>query len=232
MAKAQKEQFRAPPKKCVYCGQRADKTKDHVPPKSLFLEPLPKQLITVPACSACNGGFSDLDNAFKEWLGFSLGVSNDARNRYWNKKLLPTVRKNQKRRRQIVDELRLVKVAIPNRSVPVEMHALNIDADIQERMISRLVRGLWFREFDEIFPLDAPIEQMLLDRLEDMDEFTKHCNWRHLDNQFSFGFFTDGHRPWTSFWFFLFHGGNFSVAFTREATKLSVDDEHLLDVPT
>jgi hypothetical protein len=44
---------------CVYCGGPAD-TSDHTPPQCLLPKPLPRnvQAMTVPACSQCNGGFS------------------------------------------------------------------------------------------------------------------------------------------------------------------------------
>lgn len=42
---------------CVYCGQEAD-TRDHVPSLVLLDDPLPPDLPTIAACSACNQGFS------------------------------------------------------------------------------------------------------------------------------------------------------------------------------
>lgn len=42
---------------CIYCGSDAD-TRDHVPPKSLLDTPYPPNLLTVPACRACNSGFA------------------------------------------------------------------------------------------------------------------------------------------------------------------------------
>lgn len=224
MAKPKRTQFHAPPKSCVYCGKPAKRTKDHVPPRSLFMEPMPKDLITVPACEVCNGGFSVLDTAFKEWLGFALGVSDANRNRYWQEKLLPTVRNNQKRHREILEGLHLVTIAGPNQVAAVEMHALNIEADIQKQMIARLVRGLWFKEFKGILPADVPVRQMRLDNAEGMDEFLHQCKWRHLENQFSYGVGTDKEHQWTSCWFFLFHGGNFTMALTGDAANL-IDDE-------
>jgi len=225
MRKPKKVQFRAPPKKCVYCGGTADTTRDHVPPRSLFLEPLPKQLITVPACSDCNGGFGELDTAFQEWLGFSLGVATSDRSRYWTEKLLPNVQNNQRRRREIVDRLQAIKVTDPIRQAPVEMYALPLEADIQERMIVRLVRGLWFKEFHEILPADVPIRQMLLPSEEGMEEFFRRCKWHHMDGQFSYGVGLVKERPWTSCWFFLFHGGNVSMAFTGEAASRLSNEE-------
>src|SRR5581483_1787616 len=40
---------------CVYCGQPAT-TRDHIPPQCLFGKKKPSNLITVPACAACNHG--------------------------------------------------------------------------------------------------------------------------------------------------------------------------------
>lgn len=49
--------FRAPA--CCYCGGPAD-TSDHTPPRCLLPKKLPHdvQAMTIPACSACNGGYS------------------------------------------------------------------------------------------------------------------------------------------------------------------------------
>lgn len=49
--------FRAPA--CCYCGGPAD-TSDHTPPRCLLPKKLPNnvQAMTIPACSACNGGYS------------------------------------------------------------------------------------------------------------------------------------------------------------------------------
>jgi len=42
---------------CLYCTRPGD-TDDHVPPKVLLERPYPLNLRTVPACRACNGGWS------------------------------------------------------------------------------------------------------------------------------------------------------------------------------
>jgi len=55
-------------KSCVYCGKSAT-TSDHVPPKLLLERPLPTRATTVPACHACNGGFSLDEQYFWVLLG-------------------------------------------------------------------------------------------------------------------------------------------------------------------
>ena len=57
-------------KVCAYCGKDGTLTKDHVPPKLLFLPSARQNLITVPACVECNGGFSKED----EYLRLVLSI--------------------------------------------------------------------------------------------------------------------------------------------------------------
>jgi hypothetical protein len=51
-------------KLCVYCQINPATTMDHVPPKGIFPKPRPGNLITVPACEPCNGGFKNDDEYF------------------------------------------------------------------------------------------------------------------------------------------------------------------------
>jgi hypothetical protein len=55
------------PDVCVYCGAPAD-TRDHVPPRLLLEEPLPLNLLTVPACRRCNNGYSDDERYVRDAL--------------------------------------------------------------------------------------------------------------------------------------------------------------------
>src|SRR5271169_6826938 len=49
---------------CYLCGALAT-TRDHIPPLGLFPEPRPSNLVTVPACLACNRGRSLDDEYFR-----------------------------------------------------------------------------------------------------------------------------------------------------------------------
>ena len=44
---------------CAYCGRKKASTRDHVPPKCIFLRPLPEYMITVPSCEECQGSSKD-----------------------------------------------------------------------------------------------------------------------------------------------------------------------------
>ena len=56
---------------CVYCGALAT-SRDHVPPRFLLEEPLPRDLLTVPSCSDCNRSFS-LDEQYLQVVIAKIG---------------------------------------------------------------------------------------------------------------------------------------------------------------
>ena len=62
---------------CVYCCERPGSTRDHVPPKCLFPADV-SDLIRVPSCPACNGGFSKDDEYFRNMLAMNAS-SKDAK---------------------------------------------------------------------------------------------------------------------------------------------------------
>jgi len=76
--------------RCAYCGTLADvMERDHVPPKCLY--PASKraqsnlQLITVPACPACNRGFSDDEAHFRTVMLLAGDPPSDTVQELWHK---------------------------------------------------------------------------------------------------------------------------------------------------
>jgi hypothetical protein len=53
---------------CAYCGKVPAATHDHVVPRCLFEAPLPLNMITVPACSACNAAKAKHDTFLRDFL--------------------------------------------------------------------------------------------------------------------------------------------------------------------
>ncbi len=58
---------------CTYCGVEGPITRDHVPPKGIFGNPLPAGLLTVPSCAACNGGASKGDEYLRMIVALHAG---------------------------------------------------------------------------------------------------------------------------------------------------------------
>src|SRR5262245_49333630 len=65
MKKRKKRRFEEWIGECVYCGKFRPLTDDHIPPRNLYPDPPPDNLITVPSCRPCNGGTSKDDEYFR-----------------------------------------------------------------------------------------------------------------------------------------------------------------------
>jgi hypothetical protein len=63
---------------CVYCGERAKVTREHVIPKCLFPDPLPANMITVATCFSCNNGKSGDDVYLRDCLLADMATGDNA----------------------------------------------------------------------------------------------------------------------------------------------------------
>jgi hypothetical protein len=155
---------------CVFCGAPAT-TRDHVPPRNIFPEPRPSNLIKVPSCSRCNNGRSLIDEKFRNIVTMrgAIGFS-----------MVP--RRPSKAARQLLDgkvtrafgrrpaELcRLLRTA---HEVPMispggiylgRATALQLDSDAHDEMIKRIVQGLYAHHYAVRLRADVPIGNMIVD---------------------------------------------------------------------
>lgn len=53
---------------CALCGETLQVTREHVPPKNLYLPPRPRNTITVPVCEPCNHGYHLDDEYFRVYV--------------------------------------------------------------------------------------------------------------------------------------------------------------------
>jgi hypothetical protein len=63
---------------CVYCGERAKVTREHVIPECLFTKPLPPNMITVGTCFKCNNGKSGDDVYLRDFLLSDMATGENA----------------------------------------------------------------------------------------------------------------------------------------------------------
>ena len=72
---------------CALCGQTLQVTREHVPPKNLYLPPRPRNTITVPVCEPCNHGYHLDDEYFRVYV--AAGAKPDTRlARLWKEKVV------------------------------------------------------------------------------------------------------------------------------------------------
>lgn len=134
---------------CLYCGFYGEITRDHIPPKSLFPNPLPKDLITVPACRSCNEGMSADDEYFRNAISMREDVAShpaigDVLSRVISSFGRPKQTKFSSRFLSTISHKdRLTKSGIFIDQVPV----MSADLDRINRVADRIIRGLYFHEF-------------------------------------------------------------------------------------
>jgi hypothetical protein len=63
---------------CVYCGEQAKVTREHVIPECLFTRPLPQNMITVGTCFKCNNGKSGDDVYLRDFLLADMATGENA----------------------------------------------------------------------------------------------------------------------------------------------------------
>jgi hypothetical protein len=149
--------------RCAYCDRLAT-TRDHVPPEKLFTPPRPSNLITVPSCGSCNHGASDDDEVFRNELSIMAGSFGESA------KAVERLQPSMRIRRNRATLTRMVLGA-----QPVERYskggiylglgyAVPVVPRVQERVITRIVRGLYWHHVGTRVPEDAKIELAFIDK--------------------------------------------------------------------
>lgn len=139
---------------CVYCGTSNPETKDHIPPKNLFPQPRP-ELVTVPCCEKCHKPTSLDDEIFRNMLTMS-------RNAEYHPdipKILDKVHRSFER----PEHLNMVKSLIATiEKVDLvgsskENYSYRAEVERMDKVVSRIVRGLFWHENRKIYPIEGQI---------------------------------------------------------------------------
>ena len=141
---------------CVYCGSVDNITQDHIPPKSFFPIPRPSNLITVPSCRDCNQGYSKDEELFLATFMFTDAGVSDTGKRLWAEKMHRMYTKNLGIRKKIVNSLKHVELITPSGIHLGKRMAIKYDEPRSERVVNKMVRGLYFFEFQK--PILSSIE--------------------------------------------------------------------------
>lgn len=144
---------------CTYCGERPGITADHVPPKLLFAEPRPSDLITVPSCLTCNKAFEKDD----EYLRLMLVLKDECYKHPEVQRVLPAVlrglRRQEKRRftESFVRGMRKVQLRSEAGLYLGTRGSFDVDMSRLRRAVARVVRGLYFHHNQIRLPKEAEV---------------------------------------------------------------------------
>ncbi len=128
-------------KRCIYCGVLGELTRDHVPPKNLFPEPRPDNLITVPCCSKCNSSFAADDEHFRTMIACAeQSAAHPQGQRLWPTILRQLRRKGDSAITELIRQSFGTTVDIPGAILRVD------------RVLRRVVKGLHYHETGASMP--------------------------------------------------------------------------------
>lgn len=132
---------------CIYCGSTKDITKDHVPPKLLFPNPKPPNLITVPCCRECNQSFQKDDEYFRSIIVTVNGVNEHPD----FKKIVSAVKRDFMRphkqilKKEIQRKTKFIEIKTPAGIYLGNALGYQIEGRIY-KVILRIIKGLFYYE--------------------------------------------------------------------------------------
>lgn len=147
---------------CIYCQKDPQETADHVPPKGLFKEPRPSNLITVPACSRCNNGFSGDDDYFLN-LALDWEASESTDGRKVVEKRVRSMKRKEGRNvwKAFFAMYKAVEIYSPGGLYLTNSFAFSLDTGRLLRTVNRIIRGLYFELTKTPLPVGDYTRSML-----------------------------------------------------------------------
>lgn len=144
---------------CYLCGRTPADTRDHIPPRCLFPEPRPSNLITVACCRRCNGELGPEDDFFRLLVSSSVERS-VAGDQIWDSKVVTnTVRRLPLQVDHLLASCQDQTAAIGGDARDVV--AFGINRPRLDRYAVRLVKGLIRHHFPD-FDYDQSVFQVRL----------------------------------------------------------------------
>lgn len=132
--------------KCIYCGSKDNPTKDHVPPKCLFPNPAPSNLITVPSCEPCNKGFSKDEEYFRAIITSLQGTEQHPEARkLFETKITRGLERKPKLASKVVSNVVPVDIYSGDKKIGTAP-AYDVGGPEFDRVIVKILRGLLFHE--------------------------------------------------------------------------------------
>lgn len=213
-------------KACVYCCQAVATTRDHVPPAGIFAKPRPQCLATVPACATCNHEAAQDDEYFRTVLTLK-------RESFWHPDVqsnLPSVLRAFTKpaklgfARSFFRDIRLFQLLTPSGLYVGSRWGFGVDWPRVERVLARVVRGLYFVKMGSTLPLGTRIITLPRDALDEqvsrrlvrlLAHVLMRAEWHVLGRDtFTFMFGRSENDPRLSVWLFEFYRSFACACFT------------------
>lgn len=202
---------------CCYCGVKVATTRDHIPPKGIFIKPRPNDLITVPSCLTCNNGASGYDEKFKVYLGMHIARFRNKGETLFKEGVLPTVRHNQSLRKKILNSFERISLIDREGMKIKDTIAVLWDSDAHDHVIERITKGLFYHHFQKPVSEASGIEVYWFNSFPDIDFDSLYKESIGNDDFVYYYNKLDGCDD--SIWLYQFYSGHWSGAMITCATE-------------
>lgn len=145
------------PKLCYLCGEPGADSKDHIPPKGLFTNPIRGQLITLPAHIKCNHDFARDDSEFRDMI-IAASFRTPEGQKAWKEKVIEPTRARKRNLSNIQKVVRPVWIKDVMTDAFIRQYAVFQDASLMDRQIERFTRGLYYNHFRRPLPAGCNLE--------------------------------------------------------------------------
>ena len=154
---------------CAICGIKPATTREHVPPKGIFLTPKPSDLITVPACFDCNNSSSESDERFRLFLGLHVARFTKQGEQLFKEGIIPTAKHNNRYRKEILSNSEPVILTTAGGIIYGKGVSIPWDNEAHDKTIDKIIRGLFFHHYKKIIAANAEISVNFFNSLPKMD---------------------------------------------------------------
>lgn len=207
---------------CSICGKKDELTREHIPPKGIFLSPRPKNTITVFSCKKCNHDTKLDDEYFRFWVTAGAHPQSKLAEVWKNKVAGSSFRRSPALLKKIQnDHKRLIEQhsktplkTYDDEIVPDELlsRCYMVYAERINRVACKIVRGLYFHHFSE--PLPNNVELTVSNKPIDLDIRIKIIKSRKgmvggEEGEFIYWFKFDDTEPYFSRWVLFFYLQNY-----------------------
>ena len=213
---------------CSICGEEGELTREHIPPKGIFVKPRPKKTITVFSCNKCNQDTKLDDEYFRFWV--TMGAHpNSKLGAVWKEKVIgSSFKRSPALLKKIQDDHKILLEhhantplkTYENEIVPDGLlyRCYMVDAERIERVACKIVKGLYFYHFSEPLPdnieLTVSNEPIHLDILVNIIKARKGMVGGE-DGEFIYWFKFDDVEPYFSRWVLFFYLQNYLKVETK-----------------
>jgi len=206
---------------CVICGEREATTREHIPPKALFIEK-PREYLVVPCCEICNNSTKLDDDYLRQTMSATALVGQGRK--VWQDKVVPKFKEFPKTQAGLREKTTQHKFDIENFG-KLTFPVLMIDVERFNRSIRKMVYGLYWFHTGEILSSTAKLTVNLVDAVGGPKYFQNPAV-RAVTNVAKIGvyqdptimktfFYTSLIYNDTSIWFFFFYKQSAAIAISK-----------------